>query len=173
MRSALLLLVLVGGGVWVFWKSVGHFRAAAKERQEAAKEKNEAEKTAEGTLPAGIPLADTAQIYSAYDGQATGRMNRTFTGDTATIEVLVFLPALDVTQASYEMWMLKDGLADVVDVGELILRGDGSWAATFVAGPATGIVDPHLFSTLVIMQEPRDGNPSPSGYKIAQGSWEE
>ncbi len=174
-RTLFLLIVGLIGSGFLFWKGLHIFRSSAEQTQEQAAqaaEQNTLQQEQNPILDAstGALLNDTISLYSTYDGQATGRASRTFNQGFATIDVLVYLPALDPS-LTYEVWMLKDGLADVVLLGELAPRADGSWAATFIAGPATGIADPHDYTTMVIMQELRDGDTRPTGFKIAQGSW--
>jgi len=110
-------------------------------------------------------------LVSAFDGQHTGRVQRYLSKNSADMVVLAYLPALDMTADSYHVWFLKDGLADVKDMGQLAPRADGSWVLNFTAGPSTGIVDPREYQTVVIMKEPNDGNNAPSGNRIAEAKF--
>ena len=113
----------------------------------------------------------SAPLVSAFDGQHTGRVQSYLTKNSADMIVLAYLPTLDMSADSYHVWFLKDGLADVKDMGQLAPRADGSWVLNFTAGPATGIVDPRLYKTVVIMREPNDGNTAPSGHRIAEAKF--
>lgn len=113
----------------------------------------------------------SAPLVSAFDGQHTGRVQRYLTKNSADMIVLAYLPALDMAADSYHVWLLKDGLADVKDMGQLAPRADGSWVLNFTAGPSTGIVDPRLYETVVIMREPNDDNLAPSGHRIAEAKF--
>ncbi len=113
----------------------------------------------------------SAPLVSAFDGQHTGRIQRYLTKNSADMVVLAYLPALDMAADSYHVWLLKDGLADVKDMGQLAPRADGSWVLNFTASPSTGIVDPSVYKSIVIMREPNDGNPAPSGHRIAEAKF--
>lgn len=113
----------------------------------------------------------SAPLVSAFDGQHTGRVQQYLSKNSAETIVLAYLPALDMAADSYHVWLLKDGLADVKDMGQLAPRADGSWVLNFTAGPSTGIVDPRLYTTVVITREPNDGNTAPSGHKIAEAKF--
>lgn len=113
----------------------------------------------------------SAPFVSAFDGQHTGKIQRFLTNNTADMVVLAYLPALDMAADSYHVWLLKDGLADVEDMGQLTPRADGSWVLNFVASPTTGIADPTLYKTVVIMKEPNDDNAAPSGNRIAEAKF--
>jgi hypothetical protein len=113
----------------------------------------------------------SAPLVSAFDGQHTGRVQSYLTKNSADMIVLAYLPALDMAADSYHVWLLKDGLADVKDMGQLAPRADGSWVLNFTAGPSTGIVDPRVYKSIVIMREPNDGNTAPSGYRIAEAKF--
>lgn len=172
---AIVLLCIVGGAV--FWYGVSTFRAQARERQAARDLEAQSVVPVETfvlenpilTLKEGEVLRDEASLFSTIDNQSTGRVTRVFERGEARFSVLAYLPALDGAQASYEVWLLKDGLADVRDMGELVVRADGSWVLDFIANPANGIADPHTYVSVVIMREPRDGNSAPSGDRIAEG----
>jgi len=110
----------------------------------------------------------SAPLVSAFDGQHTGRVQQYLSKNSADMIVLAYLPTLDMSADSYHVWFLKDGLADVKDMGELAPRADGSWVLNFTAGPSTGIVDPRQYKAVVIMKEPNDGNAAPSGHRIAE-----
>lgn len=113
----------------------------------------------------------SAPLVSHFDGQHTGRVQRYLSKNSADMVVLAYLPALDMAADSYHVWFLKDGLADVKDMGQLAPRADGSWVLNFTAGPSTGIIDPRDYETIVIMKEPNDNNPAPSGNRIAEAKF--
>lgn len=164
---ALLVVALVGGGVCAFWFGLRAFRAHA--REQALEKTSRADASASEVLDlTRIPALATLRSSAGDIGRAT----RTFTSETdATIDILVNLPALDTAVYTYDVWLVKDGLADVVNIGSLTGRADGSWAGVFVAGPSTGVINPGLYSQVVLMVEPRDENLAPSGNKVGIGSW--
>jgi len=116
-------------------------------------------------------IPSIATLSSFSNGEQMGRATRVFLDHSATIEVFAELPPMEISAFTYDVWLVKDGLADVVNLGSLTPRADGSWIGTFVADPATGVIDPTLFSEIVIMLEPRDGNEAPSGVKVSVGRW--
>ncbi len=113
-----------------------------------------------------------APLLSVYDGQRTGQVQRYAGERSDDLVVLAFLPGLDLAANEYHVWLVKDGLADVKDMGALTPRVDGSWVLNFTAGPATGIADPVQYQAFVIMREPNDDDPSPSGHRIAEAKFE-
>jgi hypothetical protein len=175
-----IMLVLVGSAG--FYLAMQWFRGDAEERPVMAQEVEEVSNTAaevEEVVPI-VPAIDnqflkteesSAPLVSAFDGQHTGRIQRYITKNSAEMIVLAYLPPLDMAADSYHVWLLKDGLADVKDMGQLAPRADGSWVLNFTAGPSTGIVDPKLYKTAVIMREPNDDNPAPSGNRIAEAKF--
>lgn len=177
-------LVLVGSAG--FYLAMQWFRADADDTQALAATEEVATPTAGETVsPSAATLAvattapdqilkieeSSAPLVSSYDSQHTGRVQRYLSKNSADMVVLAYLPALDMTADSYHVWFLKDGLADVKDMGQLAPRADGSWVLNFTAGPSTGIVDPREYQTLVIMKEPNDGNNAPSGNRIAEAEF--
>jgi hypothetical protein len=114
------------------------------------------------------PQETTAALISAFDSQSTGRVTRYASKQSADFTVLTYLPALDPSFENYHVWLLKDGLADVKDMGQLSPRADGSWVLSFTAGAAAGIVDPATYNAVVITKEPNDDNSAPSGNKMAE-----
>lgn len=169
-HRSVLPLVFVGlvlvGGVSAFWFGLRAFRAHAEE-QAAEKAFEVSDETSEAFDATTIPSIAVLGV----SGQDVGRATRVFTEGSATVDILATLPSLDVTTAEYRVWLVKDGLADVVDIGALTPRADGTWAGVFLAGPATGVLDPAFYSEVVVMLEYRDGNPAPSGIKACAGSW--
>lgn len=164
---AVFAVLLVCGGGGAFWFGLRAFRSQAQEHALRAGAGDARVQQAVVDL-AALPAIAVLRTSSGEIGRAT----RVFTSETtATVEVLVNLPPLDTTAYTYDVWLVKDGLADVVNVGSLALRADGSWAGTFLLGPSVGIVDPIRYAQMVLMAEPRDGNAAPSGNKVGSGSW--
>lgn len=170
-RRTALPLVLVGlvfvGGVSAFWFGLRAFRAHAEERAAEQVSGLSPDEASDIALEMAVPSI----AVLGTSGQDVGRATRVFAGGGATIDILAVLPAIDSTAAEYRVWLVKDGLADVVDIGALTPRADGTFAGVFLAGPATGVVDPALYSEVVVMLEYRDGNSAPSGIKACSGSW--
>lgn len=163
---AVVICVLLAGGGSAFWFGLQAFRSHADEQIQKSGTDFLQEETLEDALQ-GVPSIAT---LSSSSGEV-GRAARVLNAGVATIDILVALPAADTSVYEYRVWLIKNGLADVVDVGALVPRADGTWTGVFTAGPATGVVDPILFSEIVIMLEPRDGNSAPSGMKVSEGKW--
>jgi hypothetical protein len=123
------------------------------------------------SVSAATPLLLRANLLSAFDGQATGVVNRMPGEKSADFHILSFLPGIDSSQETYAVWLLKDGLADVKRVAELSPRADGSWVADFTAGPLTGIGDPDAYRTLVIMKEKKGGSDGSRGTRMAEAAF--
>lgn len=165
---AVLICVLLLGGGGAFWFGLQEFRAHANERSREKVSDTVPEGASQASL---LNFPSIAKLISSSGAGEIGRATRVMSEHIATIDVLVALPTADTSVYEYRVWLVKDGLADVVDVGALTPRADGMWAGIFTAGPATGVVDPTLFSQVVIMLEPRDGNEAPSGMKVGEGGW--
>lgn len=163
--SLVVLVLLVAGG-GAFWFGLQAFRSHADEQIQKSGTDFLQEEALEDALQ-GVPGIAT---LSSSSGEV-GRAARVLNAGVATIDILVVLPAVDTSAYEYRVWLIKNGLADVVDVGALVPRADGTWTGVFIAGPATGVVDPMLFSQVVIMLEPRDGDEAPSGMKVSEGGW--
>ncbi len=157
-------LVLIGCAG--FYLALQWFRSDAEDVQATVVEAVVAKGSYEEQLSA--PSHElSAPLVSVFDGQHTGRVQVYPAPGSVEIIVLAYLPTLDMTADSYHVWLLKDGLADVKDMGQLTPRADGSWVLNFMAGPTTGIADPSTYHALVIMREPNDANLAPSGNRIA------
>lgn len=163
---AIVICVLLVGGGSIFWFGLQAFRSHADEQIQKSGNEFLQEEALEDALQ-GVP--GIATLFSS-SGEV-GRAVRVLNAGVATIDILITLPAVDTSVYEYHVWLVKNGLADVVDVGALVPRADGTWTGVFIAGPATGVVDPMLFSGIVIMLEPRDGDEAPSGMKVSEGKW--
>lgn len=177
-----IMLVLVGSAG--FYMALQWFRDDAEQDPALAaetaavavqevEEVNPAAVAVEEVAPLAKVVESSAPLVSAYDGQHTGRVQRYVREAAADMVVLAYLPTLDMAADSYHVWLLKDGLADVKDMGELAPRADGSWVLNFSADAAAGIVDARQYGTLVITREPNDGNSAPSGNRIAEAVLDE
>ena len=160
-------IVFLVGGV-AFWFGLRAFRAQADYRsaQATSLDFSDLSETVDAHALPGIAVLRS----SAGD---IGRATRTFAEGSATIDLLVALPPLIDPHVEYGVWLVKQGLSDVVDIGALTLRADGTWSGVFLVGPVVGVVDPALYDEIVIMIEERDGNAAPSGDKVGEGTWED
>lgn len=166
---AVLICVLLLGGGSAFWFGLQAFRTHADKQLQEDMVDVVQESVGDISLQ-NIPSIATLSLSS--NDEQIGRATRVFLDRSATIEVFAELPPMEISAFTYDVWLVKDGLADVVNLGSLTPRADGSWVGTFVADPATGIIDPTLFSEIVIMLEPRDENEAPSGVEMSVGTWE-
>jgi hypothetical protein len=165
---AVLICALLLGGGSAFWFGLRAFRTNADEQSREGALHTSQENISDSSLQ---NLPNVATLVSSVGAGDIGRATRVINEHVATIDMLVVLPVVDALTYEYRVWLVKDGLADVVDIGALTARADGTWAGVFTAGPATGVADPVLFSGIVIMLEPRDGDEAPSGIKAGEGEW--
>jgi hypothetical protein len=185
MLSSLVLVTLGCGGFYIAYQS---FRHDAEDTVAKAESTAESDDTAVSIPVAPAPSINTAAtidkhqvttnvteetvpLISAFDGQHTGRVQRFLSAGEAEWVVLAYLPSLDLSRELYQVWLLKAGLTDVKDVGELVPRADGSWVLTVTLDPTTGVAKPDDYGQLVIMREVRDGDRSPSGNRIAEAEF--
>lgn len=163
--STIGLVVLVAvGGLAVLW-SINWFREHAEEKRQAAQGEESATDDDVQMMAALMTFEATASLKSGA-GDVVGVVRRMGTIEQPTYSVVLNLPPIDGAAQAYEMWMLKDGLADVKSVGMLLARADGSWALEWTTQ------NPLEYTNLVVMLEPNDGNATPSGNKIAEGRFE-
>lgn len=149
----------VGIGIIVVYQLIGWFRASHEDRVT-----NIPEVIQENISPSAPVVLDGTATVMLLDGSSAGAVYRRGTSERAEYNAVFSLPAL-APETSYELWMVKEGLVDVQTAGTLEVRADGSFAKVF------SLVDPAEFSMVVIMAEPNDGIPTPSGVIVAQGSF--
>lgn len=164
-------LVILGGGL--FWGGMNWLRSGsdAKTAAVAAETESLASVLAPVSVSAAEPLLLRASLISAFDGQATGVVNRMPGEKSADYHLIAYLPGIDNASETYAVWLLKDGLADVKRMGDLSPRADGSWVTDFTAGALSGIAEPGLYRTLVIMKEKRAAADGERGQKIAEAQF--
>ncbi len=129
-----------------------------------ASQERETDESVQLMADSRIPLERTA-LLKTLSGETAGTVARTGSEDAPSYALLANLVALS-PDMFYEVWLVQDGLADVKSIGALLPRADGSWTGTFTAQ------DPLSYPTVVIMLESNDGNPDPSGNRIAEGRFE-
>ncbi len=116
-------------------------------------------------------VSTTVPLVSSFDGQRTGKVDRYTLSDGYEFYLLAYLPNLDTNLETYHVWLLKDGLADVRDVGELTLRADGSWVSHIVANTMTGFSSPETYASVVIMKTPHQVTSATLSQKIAEAKF--
>ncbi|MCR4312171.1 MAG: hypothetical protein NUV56_02710 [Candidatus Uhrbacteria bacterium] len=156
------LVLLVGGGVALVLWAITWFRAQADAKIVASEAVNEVEQARE--LEANAQMAASAVMYDRAN-EAVGLLARSGTVELPSYEMVVRLPDIDTSVTSYGVWLLKQGLADVVFAGDLLPRADGSWSLTF------SVADPLDYPEAVITLEPKDADPLPSGNRVAEGEF--
>jgi len=162
-------LIVLGGGL--FSVGIHWFRDTGVVTEKLAGDSERvANVIAPETVSAAEPILFRADMISVIDGKSTGVANRTPGTSSADFHLISYLPGIDGTQEVYAVWLLKDGLADVKRMGELLPRADGSWVADFTAGALSGIADPDAYRTLVIMKE-KIGVKDEKGTKIAEAKF--
>ena len=161
--GAIGLVILVGGGGFGVLQAIAWFRANAEAAQQVAAVEEAA--VFDATNVADVSVEATTSLRSGA-GDVLGAVHRSGTVDQPLYSVILQLPAIDVVTQAYEMWMVKEGLADVKSVGMLLPRADGSWTLEWT------MQDPLAYTSLVVMLEPVDGNAAPSGNKVSEGIFE-
>lgn len=179
-RSFLPSFLLIVFGAAGFYGALQWFRTDAPDTLAAESETIAevaatvpAEDTVAAPTPETVPQAQVATVplRSRYDGQNTGKVDRYALPQGFEYYVLAHLPALDTSVETYHVWLLKDGLADVRDMGPLTPRADGSWVGHVVADTIHGIGDAAAYGTVVIMRQTVDAGASALGSKIAEAKF--
>lgn len=160
-RVASMVFLVVGGVAVVLW-AISWFRSQEAVHQAAAESAAGAAMVDE--VPATTRVEATAVLYDDA-GASGGIITRSGTVEAPSYDVVVRLPAIDTSMSAYAVWLLKDGLADVKHVGDLLPRADGSWALAF-SSP-----DPLEYPNVAITLEPSDANPLPSGNDVAHAAF--
>lgn len=162
--GGILAVLVVGIGAFLVYQLILWFRS--DNAQTVAKK--EAEKT-QNTDATPVTIFDgslnNTAILKTSDGSTAGTVVRSGTSNDPLFNVMANFVALP-PNSSYEVWLVKDGLADVKSAGTLTPRADGSWVETFTTKDALD------YPTVVIMIEPNDGNKEPSGNRVAEGKFE-
>ncbi len=164
--GAILVVLAVLVGAAMVYGLIVWFRGQTESRNEKGSDATALNLDA-ALAAAGSPadVAASASMIRA-DGGNAGIVYRNGTLEAPDYRMIVSLPAIAPDGGAYEVWMVKDGLADVKSVGTLAPRADGTWSKEF------SLVDAMLYPTVVIMFEPNDGNSAPSGSIVAQGVFE-
>ena len=158
------MIIAVVAGVFLVYQLILWFRSSnAKTIADNAIVASTIE-VADAQAASTVQLNSTA-VLKAIDGASVGTVVRSGSVEVPSYSVVGNLPAI-APDVSYEVWLVKDGLADVKSVGALNPRADGSWAKVF------SLKDPLEYPTVVIMLEPNDGNTDPSGNRVVEGRFE-
>jgi len=154
--GVILCLIVIGFGGFLVFQLIGWFRTT---NENAAI--TQATTLGVATLSAPVVLDGSASI-TGIDGGLAGVVYRRGSAESAEYNAVLNLPTL-IVNTSYEVWMVKDGLADVQSAGILETRADGTFAKVF------SVSNPIEYPNVVIMVEPNDGVSTPSGNIVAQG----
>ncbi len=160
--GGILVVLAVIVGAFVVYQLILWFRSS-----NAKSIANEASAVTMDATVASTPTValNSTAVLKISDGSSAGTVVRSGSVEMPSYSLVANLAALS-PDMSYEVWLVKDGLADVKSVGALSPRADGSWAETFT------LKDPLEYPTVVIMAEPNDGNTEPSGNRVAEGRFE-
>lgn len=154
-------LAVILGAVGIYYL-VLWFRSSNEKT--LASQERETDESVQLLADSRVPLERTA-LLKTLSGETAGTAARTGSEENPSYVLLANLVALP-PEMFYEVWLVQDGLADVKSIGALQPRADGSWVGTFTAK------DPLEYPTVVIMLEANDGNPGPSGKRVAEGKFE-
>ena len=159
--GVVLAVIVVGFGGFGVYEAIGWFRAsnAADVAQKTVTA------TAETVAAQAVPMIlDGSTPMLRPDGTTAGTLYRRGTSETCEYNTVLTLGALP-EKTSYEVWAVKNGLADVASLGNMTARADGTFAVTFTQS------DPLEYSSFVVMLEPNDGVTTPSGTIAATGTF--
>jgi hypothetical protein len=161
-------LIVLGGGL--FWGGMNWLRSGAPSAETLAVDSGAVtDLLSPGAASAAEPMLMRADVIAVGDKKPTGVANRTPGEKGADYHLIVYLPGIDAASETYAVWLLKDGLADVKRMGDLLPRADGSWVSDFTANALSGIAEPDAYRTLVIMKEQK--SEEEKGQKIAEASF--
>lgn len=160
--GGIMVFVVAMGGAFLIYSAIGWFRNSTADRQGVTTETVSMATVEEDDSP----IKTTAHVPFVASGSNVGTLDRAGEATNLQFFALVSLPAIDQSSTSYEVWMVKKGLADVRSVGKLSARADGTWSLQWnMADLAAEALN---YTTVVIMLEPNDGNTTPSGNKAAE-----
>lgn len=162
--GGVVVVLLVAIGAFLVYQLILWFRSSNAQTVADENAALNASTTVDASGTFVAPLNSTLVLRTS-DGSTAGTVVRSGTAELPQYALVANLVALP-PDSSYEVWLVKDGLADVKSAGTLLPRADGSWVESFTAK------DPLNYPTLVIMLEPNDGNDGPSGNRVAEGRFE-
>lgn len=168
-KSIALVVVAVG----VFVLAVQWFRrddAPHTDTDDTAATEGATTLSAAGTAAVQEP---TQAVLTAVDGSSSeGTVTRTHDAAAYTLTMVANLPAIDSATTSYEAWFVTPGITRFFSLGELYPREDGKWGLVWTQTQALVRTDIADFNRVIVIREPRDGNPAPSADHVLDGTFE-
>lgn len=155
------IAVLCVGAIWWF-------------RRDVSDAVEEAIATSDAALLAVAedPFADAEAAFVAINGQtASGVARRSHEYGAFAISVVADLPAIDQGSQAYEAWFVTPGITDFFSLGELYPREDGKWGLLWEQREDLARNDIGAFNRIIVIREPRDGNPAPSPDQVMQAEF--
>lgn len=108
----------------------------------------------------------TVQMQAVNGAAANGTAVRSHVGGVYAVSVVGTLPAIDSASTAYEVWYVKPGITDFFSLGELYPREDGKWGMVWTQTDALARHDIEDFARVIVMREPRNGDPAPSSDQV-------
>lgn len=105
------------------------------------------------------------------DAAVGGTVRRGYADGMYAITVVAHLPAIDSATQAYEAWFVTPGITDFFSLGELYPREDGAWGLVWEQREDLARSDIAAFNRIMLIREPRDGNPAPSADHVAQATF--
>lgn len=135
--------------------------------------------TEDGGEGATLAMAAVPEVYDAMltlqpvnGAAAGGTARRSHVLDVYDVGISAQLPAIDPATTAYEVWFVKPGITDFFSLGELYPLADDGWGLAWSQTDALVRNDIEEFDRLIIIREPRDGNPAPSVDQVLTGVFE-
>lgn len=157
--------VAVAAGVFVL--AVRWFRSGAAQ-VEVADETADAEVAA---VAATVPESSRMTLVAVNGVAAEGAAQRTASPTEFSLTIVATLPTIDTATSAYEAWFVTPGITDFFSLGELYAREDGKWGLVWTQPRALVRSDIGEFTRIIIIREPRDGNPAPSLGHVLDGEF--
>ncbi|MEK7132310.1 MAG: hypothetical protein AAB833_02210 [Patescibacteria group bacterium] len=167
----LAMSIVMGSGVGVFYGAVTWFRQDAARSLVNAGWSGATIVDTEDISPR--PVLVETPLVNSFDQAVIGKVKRYAGPRGEEYEVVANLPAIDLNTERFGVWLLMTGLADVQLMGELTPRADGTWQASFVAGPETGVINPADYRAVTIRREERSSQNIQNGVRVATAEFAE
>lgn len=166
-------IALIAVAVGMFVLAVRWFRDDDTPQTDADDGTATAEATTLSAAVAAEAQEPTQAVLVAVDGSSSdGTVTRTHDAAAYTLTMVANLPAIDSATTAYEAWFVTPGITQFFSLGELYPREDGKWGLVWTQTDALVRTDIADFHRVIVIREPRDGNPAPSADHVLDGAFE-
>lgn len=133
-----------------------------------------AEEEAAATMMAAtvaVAFDASVELAGVNGAAASGTATRSHVGGVYAMGLVANLPPIDSAKTAYEAWYVKPGITDFFSLGEVYPREDGKWGLAWTQTDALVRNDIEEFNRIIVIREPRDGNPAPSADQVLTGGF--